>query len=58
MKTIWTPIGLHSLVETTRFIEEQWNQDVADNFLERLDDRIEQLTKNSRIEPVYNRTKF
>jgi hypothetical protein len=33
-------MGLDSLDETTRFIEEQWNAEVADMFLERLDNRI------------------
>lgn len=58
MRAIWTPMGLNSLNETTRFIEEQWNEEVVDMFLDRLDDRIEQLKKNPRIGPVYKRTEF
>ncbi|RED92856.1 type II toxin-antitoxin system RelE/ParE family toxin [Marinoscillum furvescens] len=49
MKTIWTPLGLKSLEQTTNFIEEQWNEDVANVFLDRLDERIEQLKLNPRI---------
>lgn len=58
MRTVWTPLGLKSLDKTTNFIEENWNEDVADNFLERLDERIEQLKKNPRIGPTYERTNF
>ncbi|MEP1032058.1 type II toxin-antitoxin system RelE/ParE family toxin [Ekhidna sp.] len=58
MRTVWTPVGLKSLDKTTDFIEEQWNEDVADNFLDRLDERIEQLKKNPRIGPTYKQTEF
>ena len=58
MKIIWTPLGLKSLDKTTNFIEEQWNEDVAENFLDRLDDRIEQLKKNPQIGPTYEQTEF
>ncbi|MEP0365744.1 MAG: type II toxin-antitoxin system RelE/ParE family toxin [Cyclobacteriaceae bacterium] len=58
MKTVWTPLGLKSLDKATNFIEEQWNQDVADNFLDRLDERIEQLKKNPKIGPTYEHTEF
>ncbi len=51
-------MGLESLDETTRFIEEQWNQDVVNSFLDRLDFRIDQLKKNPRIAPKYKRTNF
>ena len=58
MRAVWTPLGLKSLDKTTNFIEEQWNEDVADNFLERLDERIEQLKKNPKIGPTYKQTEF
>lgn len=58
MRTVWTPLGLKSLDKTTKFIEEQWNEDVANNFLDRLDTRIEQLKKNPRIGPIYEKTGF
>ena len=58
MKTVWTPLGLKSLDKTTNFIEELWNEEVADNFLERLDHRIEQLKKNPRIGQPTNRQNF
>ena len=49
MRAVWTPLGLKSLDKTTNFIEELWNEEVANNFLERLDHRIEQLKKNPRM---------
>ena len=58
MRAVWTPLGLKSLDKTTNFIEEQWNVDVADNFLDRLDERIEQLKTNPRIGPTYLQTEF
>jgi len=51
-------MGLNSLEETIRFIEEQWSQDVADEFLDRLDERVDLLKKNSRIGPTYNQSEF
>ena len=58
MKTVWTPLGLKSLDKATNFIEEQWNEDVTDNFLDRLDERIEQLKKNPKVGPTYQQTEF
>ena len=46
MRTVWTPLGLKSLDKTTNFIEEQWDMEVADTFLNRLDKRIIQLERN------------
>ena len=53
MRTVWTPYGLKSLDKTINFIEEKWNEKVADTFLERLDERIEQLKINPRMGPTY-----
>ncbi|MEQ9467062.1 MAG: N-6 DNA methylase [Ekhidna sp.] len=58
MRAVWTPLGLKSLDKTTNFIEEQWNEDVADNFLDKLDERIEQLKGNPRIGPTYQQTEY
>ena len=58
MRVVWTPLGLKSLDKTTNFIEEQWNEDIAENFLDRLDERIEQLKRNPRIGPTYEQTEF
>lgn len=58
MRIVWTPMGLKSLDKTTKFIEEQWNEDVAEAFLDRLDERVEQLKSNSRIGPTYEQTEF
>ena len=58
MRALWTPLGLKSLDKTTNFIEEMWNEEVADNFLERLDHRIEQLKKNPWMGQPTNRQNF
>ena len=58
MKTVWTPLGLKSLEKTTIYIEEQWNQNVADNLLDQLDERIEQLKRNPRIGSTFERTEY
>ncbi|MEQ9298690.1 MAG: type II toxin-antitoxin system RelE/ParE family toxin [Cyclobacteriaceae bacterium] len=58
MRIIWTPLGLKSLDQTTNFIEEQWNEDMADNFLDRLDERIEQLKLNPEIAPTHEQTNY
>ena len=58
MKTVWTPLGLKSLEKTTAFIEEQWNMEVTDSFLDRLDERIEQLKRNPKIGPNYEQTRY
>lgn len=58
MRTVWTDLGLKSLEKTTHFIEEQWNVDVADNFLDRLDERVAQLEENPQIGPTYGHTAF
>ena len=58
MRTIWTPLGLKSLNQTTNFIEELWNEDVVDTFLDRLDERIEQLKLNPQIGPTYEQTSY
>ena len=54
MRAVWTPLGLKSLDKTTNFIEELWNEEVANNFLERL----EQLKKNPRMGPTFEQTEF
>ena len=51
-------MGLESLAETTRFIENQWNEEVVGLFLDRLDERINQLKRNPRLAPVYNQSIF
>ncbi len=51
-------MGLESLNETTRFIEERWNEKIVDAFLERIDERIEQLKTNPKLGPVYKQTVF
>jgi plasmid stabilization system protein ParE len=58
MKIVWTPLGLESLEKTTNFIEKQWDEEVVDEFLNRLDERIAQLKLNPRIGPTYEQTEF
>lgn len=58
MRAIWTPLGLKSLDQTTNFIEEQWNEDIVDIFLDRLDERIEQLNLNPQIGATYEQTNY
>ncbi|MCP4456959.1 MAG: type II toxin-antitoxin system RelE/ParE family toxin [Cytophagales bacterium] len=58
MRIVWTPLGLKSLDKTTNFIEEKWTEDIADNFLDRLDERIDQLKLNPEIGPTYEQTNY
>lgn len=58
MKTVWTPLGLKSLETTTNFIEEHWDKDVVEIFLDQLDERIVQLKMNPEIGPTYEGTQF
>ena len=51
-------MGLKSLEETTKFIEEQWNEEIVEAFLERIDERIEQVKLNPSIAPTYKNTVF
>ncbi len=58
MRIVWTPLGLKSLAKTTHFIEEQWNNKVAESFLDRLDERLEQLKRNPQMGSAYKKTEF
>ena len=58
MRIIWTPMGLESLSETSRFIGKSWNEEVVDVFIDRLENRIEQLKKFPEIGPVYKGTNY
>ena len=51
-------MGLDSLNKTTEFIDEQWGAEITDNFLDRLDERIEQLKKKPQIGTNYKQTRF
>jgi plasmid stabilization system protein ParE len=51
-------LGLNSLDKTTNFIEDQWNGDVADAFLDKLDERVEKLKMNPHIGPIYEQTNY
>lgn len=51
-------MGLDSLAETTKFIEKQWNEEVVEHFLDRLDERLDQLKQNPHLGPAYNQSIF
>lgn len=53
MKVFWTPVGKKSLTETVIFITELWDSKVADEFLNQLDYRIEQIKQNPEIAPSF-----
>jgi plasmid stabilization system protein ParE len=51
-------MGLDSLNKTTEFVEEQWGTEIANKFLDRLDERIEQIKGKPKIGPIYKQTRF
>lgn len=57
-KIIWSPIGKQSLKETTSFISALWNQHIVDEFLDKLDYRIEQIQHNPKLASSYNSSEF
>ncbi|MTI89115.1 MAG: type II toxin-antitoxin system RelE/ParE family toxin [Balneolaceae bacterium] len=57
-KVIWTPTARKSLQETTNFIKELWNEQVADEFLNQLDYRIEQIQRNPNLAPTFKNSEF
>lgn len=52
-KVIWTPTARKSLQQTTTFIGELWNEQIADEFLNQLDYRIEQIQHNPEMAPSF-----
>lgn len=50
-KVFWTPIARDSLQEAVDFLSEQWNEEVVDDFLDRLDHRIVQIQQNPELAP-------
>jgi len=52
-KLIWTPTAIRSLQLIIDFLEEIWNQQVIDAFLNKLDFRIEQIKINPELAPTF-----
>ena len=48
-RVIWTPTARKSLLRTADFLNELWNEDVADDFLNQLDFRIKQIQENPEL---------
>lgn len=57
-KVVWTSTARKSLQETTDFIEELWNEKIANEFLNQLDYRILQIQKNPLLAPVFDKSEF
>lgn len=57
-KTIWTPTARKSLQQTKDFLIELWNEQVADEFLNQLDYRIEQIQRNPELAPAFKNSEI
>jgi plasmid stabilization system protein ParE len=57
-RVIWTPIAKESLVHMVEFLSELWEDLIIDEFLDRLDYRIEQIQKNPRLAPAFQQSEF
>lgn len=57
-KVIWTPTARKSLQQTTDFITELWNDQVAEEFLNQLDYRIKQIQRNPELAPTFRNSEF
>tara|TARA_R110002072_G_scaffold138552_6_gene281780 strand:- start:1481 stop:1615 length:135 start_codon:yes stop_codon:yes gene_type:complete len=42
-RVFWTPLAKESLQKTVDFISELWNEEIVEDFLDRLDHRIAQI---------------
>jgi|AntRauTorcE11898_2_1112593.scaffolds.fasta_scaffold06315_4 plasmid stabilization system protein ParE len=57
-KTIWTPTARESLQQTKDFLIQLWDEQVADEFLNQLDYRIEQIQQNPELAPTFNNSEI
>ncbi len=57
-KVLWTPLAKDSLVETAKFISELWNEQVVDDFLSRLDYKIEQIQDHPELGPSFKNSPY
>jgi plasmid stabilization system protein ParE len=53
-KVVWSPTARKSLKQTVAFIIELWNEDVAKDFLNLLNYRIEQVQRNPALGPKFH----
>ena len=58
MKVVWTKTAQQSLVKTTDFILEVWNEDIENRFLIQLDYRISQIRENPELAPTLKGSSF
>lgn len=52
-RVVWTPTAKMSLHQTTDFIIELWDEKIADEFLNQLDYRINQIRRNPELAPAF-----
>lgn len=57
-KAIWTPTARKSLQQTKDFLIELWNEQIADEFLNQLDYRIEQIQRNPELAPAFKNSEI
>ncbi len=57
-RVFWTPLAKESLQETVDFIGKRWNENIVDDFLDRLDHRISQIQQNPELAPPFTDSKF
>jgi len=57
-KVVWTPIAANSLQEVVDFVQTNWSQEVAGQFLDLVDDRIHQLSIAPELAPLLQGTEY
>lgn len=57
-KVIWTPVAKESLEQTEEFLAELWSDKVVEEFLDKLDYRIEQIKQNPELSPTFQQSEF
>jgi len=57
-KVVWTLTARKSLLQTSQFITELWNEQVTDDFMNLLDQRIMQVQKNPKLAPPFKNSEF
>ena len=57
-KVIWTPVAKESLEQTEEFLSELWSDQVFEEFLDKLDYRIEQIKQNPELAPTFQQSEF
>ena len=57
-QVIWTPIAKESLQHTVDFIQQLWNDQIVEEFLNQLDYRITQIRRNPELAPAFSQSEF